>query len=134
VVSFTPRLLYLQRKSLWYPLDRRLGEPQSRAGRGGEEKNSQPLLGLEPPIMQPVLIAILTIKFYMLYGSLISLIQNVRPVVLLQYLFRGLKTPTEFHDSQSISSELLEITHTHIFADRTQSPCCFSFGSQSKIL
>jgi hypothetical protein len=27
---------------------------QSRSGRGGEEKNSQPLLGLEPPIIQPV--------------------------------------------------------------------------------
>jgi hypothetical protein len=38
----------------WYPLDRRLGEPQSRSGRGGEEKNSQPLPGLEPPIIQPV--------------------------------------------------------------------------------
>jgi hypothetical protein len=31
-----------------YPLDRRLGGPQSRSGRGGEEKNSQPPLGLEP--------------------------------------------------------------------------------------
>jgi hypothetical protein len=31
-----------------YPLDRRLGEPQSRSGRGGEEKNSQPPPGIEP--------------------------------------------------------------------------------------
>jgi hypothetical protein len=29
-------------KSPWYPLDRRLGGPQSRTGCGGEEKNSQP--------------------------------------------------------------------------------------------
>jgi hypothetical protein len=29
---FTPR------KSLWYPLDRRLGGPQGRSGRGSEEK------------------------------------------------------------------------------------------------
>jgi hypothetical protein len=29
-------------------LDRRLGGPQSRSGRGGEEKNSQLLLGIEP--------------------------------------------------------------------------------------
>jgi hypothetical protein len=36
-------------KSPWYPLDRRLGGPQSRSGRGGEEKNSQPLPGIEPP-------------------------------------------------------------------------------------
>jgi hypothetical protein len=27
-------------KSPLYPLDRRLGGPQSRSGRGGEEKNS----------------------------------------------------------------------------------------------
>jgi hypothetical protein len=38
----------------WYPLDRRLGVPQSRSGRGGEEKNSQPLPAHEPPIIQPV--------------------------------------------------------------------------------
>jgi hypothetical protein len=31
-----------------YPLDRRLGGPQSRSGRGGEEKNSQPPPGIEP--------------------------------------------------------------------------------------
>jgi hypothetical protein len=55
VVSFTPRLLYPQRKSPLYPLDRRLGGPQNRYGRGGEEKNSQPLPGLEPPIIQPVI-------------------------------------------------------------------------------
>jgi hypothetical protein len=35
-------------------LDRRLSRPQSRSGRGGEEKNSQPLPGIEPPIVQPV--------------------------------------------------------------------------------
>jgi hypothetical protein len=29
------------------PLDRRLGGPQSRSGRGGEEKNSQPPSGIE---------------------------------------------------------------------------------------
>jgi hypothetical protein len=43
-----------QGKSPWYPLDRRLGEPQNRSGRGGEENNSQPLPRLEPPIIQPV--------------------------------------------------------------------------------
>jgi len=36
-------------KSLQYPLDRRLGGPQSRFGRGGEEKNSlPPLPGFQP--------------------------------------------------------------------------------------
>jgi hypothetical protein len=48
VVSFTPRPLYPQGKSPWYSLDRRLGGPQSRSGRGGEEKNSQPSPGFEP--------------------------------------------------------------------------------------
>jgi hypothetical protein len=37
-----------QEKSPWYPLDRRLGGTQSRSGRGGEEKNSQPPPGIEP--------------------------------------------------------------------------------------
>jgi hypothetical protein len=31
-----------------YALDRRLSGPQSRSGRGGEEKNSQPPPGIEP--------------------------------------------------------------------------------------
>jgi hypothetical protein len=54
VVIFTPRPLYPQWKIAWYPLDRRLGGPKSRSWRGGEEKNSQPLPGLEPSIVQPV--------------------------------------------------------------------------------
>jgi hypothetical protein len=37
VVSFTPRPLYTR-----YPLDRRLGGPQSRSGRRGEEKVLEP--------------------------------------------------------------------------------------------
>jgi hypothetical protein len=54
VVSFTAQPLYPQRKNTWYPLDRRLGRPQSRSGRGGEEKNSKPPPGLEPRIIQPI--------------------------------------------------------------------------------
>jgi hypothetical protein len=54
VVSFTLRPPYPQGKSPWYPLDRRLVRPQSRSGRGGEEKNSHSVPGLEPPIIQPV--------------------------------------------------------------------------------
>jgi hypothetical protein len=56
VVSFTPQLLYRQGKSPWYPLDRRLGGPQSRSGHNGEEKNSQPPAGNPTPghpIVQP---------------------------------------------------------------------------------
>jgi hypothetical protein len=49
-----PQPLHPQGKSPWYPLDRRLGGVQSRYGHGGENKNSQPLLGLEIPITQPI--------------------------------------------------------------------------------
>jgi hypothetical protein len=48
MVSFTSRPLFSQGKSPCYPLDRRLGGSQSRSRRGGEEKNSQPLSGLQP--------------------------------------------------------------------------------------
>jgi hypothetical protein len=54
VGSFMSRLIYRQGNSPWYPLDRRLGGPQSRSGHGGEEKNSHSLSGREPPIIQPV--------------------------------------------------------------------------------
>jgi len=40
---FTPK-----GKNSWFPLDKRLGEPQSRSGRGGEEKNSH-----LPPVIEP---------------------------------------------------------------------------------
>jgi hypothetical protein len=36
------------RKGPLYPLDRKLGGPQSRSGRCGEEKNYQPPPGIEP--------------------------------------------------------------------------------------
>jgi hypothetical protein len=56
MVSFTPQPLYTRGKSSRYPLDRRLGGPQSQSGRGGEEKNFQSSPGIEtqPPIVQPV--------------------------------------------------------------------------------
>jgi hypothetical protein len=56
VVSFTPRPLSPQGKSPWYPMYRRLDGPQSRSGRGGEEKNSHPHRESNPrtPIIQPV--------------------------------------------------------------------------------
>jgi hypothetical protein len=46
--SFTSRPLYPQRKNLQYPLDRRLGGPQSRSGRRGEEKIHDPT-GIRTP-------------------------------------------------------------------------------------
>jgi hypothetical protein len=54
VVIFTTRPLYLQKKSPSYPLDRTFGGHQSWFGRGGEEKNSQTLPGLERRIIWSV--------------------------------------------------------------------------------
>jgi hypothetical protein len=53
-MSFTPRPLYSQGKSSSYVLDRMLGGPQNRSGRGGERENSHPHPELELPIIQPV--------------------------------------------------------------------------------
>jgi len=55
VVSFTPRQPYPQGKSPRYPLNRRLGGPQSRSVRGDEEKEFAALCrDSNPPIIQPV--------------------------------------------------------------------------------
>jgi hypothetical protein len=53
-LTFTPQPLYPQGKIPCYPLDKRLGALQSWSGHSGEEKNSQPLSGLEPLIIQLV--------------------------------------------------------------------------------
>jgi len=58
VVSFEHLPLYPQGKSPWYPLDKTQSGPQSLSGRGGERKNSQPLLGtrtLDHPARSPAL-------------------------------------------------------------------------------
>jgi hypothetical protein len=54
VVGFTPRAALPTGKEPLVPVSRRLGGLQSRSGRDGEEKVSQPLPGLESPIIQPV--------------------------------------------------------------------------------
>jgi hypothetical protein len=48
-----PAAIAPEKESL-VPLDRRLSGPQNRSGHGGEEKNSQPLPGLEPPTIHSV--------------------------------------------------------------------------------
>jgi hypothetical protein len=47
-------------KSLQYPLDRRLSEPQNRSGRGGEEKNFLSILRIEPRSFSHSLVTVLT--------------------------------------------------------------------------
>jgi hypothetical protein len=56
VVNFTPRPLYPRGKSPRYPLDRRLGGPQSRSGRFGEQKILDPYWdsNSDPSVVQPV--------------------------------------------------------------------------------
>jgi hypothetical protein len=61
VVNFTPRPLYPPGKSPRYPLDGRLGGPQSRSGRFGEEKKILDSTGTRTPIplsSSPKLVAI----------------------------------------------------------------------------
>jgi hypothetical protein len=49
-----PQPLYPQGKSPWYPLDRRLGGPQSWSGRGAEEKNiPNPCQDSNPRLFNP---------------------------------------------------------------------------------
>jgi hypothetical protein len=76
VVIFTPRPLYSQGKSLWYPLVRRLGGQQIRSGHRGEERNSQPLSGLKlliiPSIVQH-------------YTAELSRLLNKTNIVLISY-------------------------------------------------
>jgi len=52
-VSSTPRPFYPWGKIPRQPLDRRFGGSQSRPGRDVEEKNSQPLLGIETRSSSP---------------------------------------------------------------------------------
>jgi hypothetical protein len=52
VVSLTLLLLYSWGKNPQYPLNRKLGGPQTWSGHFGEEKSLLPLLGIEPWIVQ----------------------------------------------------------------------------------
>jgi hypothetical protein len=53
VFNLSPRPFYPEKESR-YPSNRRLGGPQSRSGRFGEENDLLPLLGFKPQIAQPV--------------------------------------------------------------------------------
>jgi hypothetical protein len=70
------RPLYPQGNSSWYPVDRRLGGPQSRSGRGGEEKNSQSLPGFEPPFIQLAAQSYTTELSWLLFQNSILIISS----------------------------------------------------------
>jgi hypothetical protein len=77
VVSFTTQPLYPQGNGPWYPMDRRLGGFQNQSGHGGEEKNFQPLPGLEPPIIQHVAQRYTTELSWLLLASLNILLLKI---------------------------------------------------------
>jgi len=54
VASFINQSLHPQGKSPWYPLDRRLGRPQSCSGCGSEEKKIPTPVRNQPSALQPV--------------------------------------------------------------------------------
>jgi hypothetical protein len=49
-----PATLPFRGKTPWYPLNRRLGEPQSRSGHFGEEKNVLTQRRIVTQIIQPI--------------------------------------------------------------------------------
>jgi hypothetical protein len=51
--ALSPAALYHRGKSPRYPLDKRLGGPQSLSGRRGLKKNPLPLSGIEPRLSSP---------------------------------------------------------------------------------
>jgi hypothetical protein len=100
VVSFTTQPLCPQGKRPWYPLDRRLGGPQSRSGRGGEEKIPQclPALELRTPIIQPVTCcftdwATRALKIKAVRLNLYSLIEYSLDVVLWYTNWKSICSP-----------------------------------------
>jgi hypothetical protein len=72
-----PAVLLVQPgKNYRYPLDRRLGEPQSWSGHGGEKERSLPLPGIEPRSSSPITVQTCS-----------SLSTEVRKVVIILVLF-----------------------------------------------
>jgi hypothetical protein len=86
-------------------LDRRLGELQSWSGCRGEERNSQPLPGLKPPIIHPI--------------------AQRYTCELFQHILKLLKN-TYFHISFSDPVKLMEL-HIQPFSEKVPHLCSSSF-------
>jgi hypothetical protein len=79
VVSFTPRSLYPQRKSPWYPLDKRLGGPQSRSGRGGKRSKTPASTVNQTSVVQPVAYSLYWLSYpgsWFLFDSALLLLRS----------------------------------------------------------
>jgi hypothetical protein len=64
VIGFTPRPLYPWGKRPQYPLDRRLGGPQSRFARYGEGKNLASIRNQKPAVQYVMLKLVVRIVMY----------------------------------------------------------------------
>jgi hypothetical protein len=133
VVSFTLPPLSPQKKNPWCPLDRRLGGPQSRSGRGGEEKNSQ----LELPIIQPVAqrcttgLSLLSLqvfrpKFLMRFCVACYIPEGYNLIIRNHFLLIS-RNPTKDHDwclfpAVSVSPSIYACAH---FKQRLSSLTCY---------
>jgi hypothetical protein len=107
VVSFTHQPLYPQGKSLWYPLNRRLGGHQSQYGHGGEKKNSQPLPGHKPLIIQPVAQCYTTELSWLIMGETAAEILNISNSSCVQELTEDSNITNTIFQQQCVENELL---------------------------
>jgi hypothetical protein len=103
VFNFTPRPLYHRGKRPRYPLDRRLGGPQSRSGRFGEEKILDPT-GTRTPT--PFFIIIISGRWspYWVHAAL-------RPLLGLLYLSRVIVTMMVLAGKTEVLGENLPQRH-----------------------
>jgi hypothetical protein len=117
VVSFTPWLLYPQGKSPWYPLDRRLGWPHSWSGSGDEVKNSQPLLGLEPPIIQSVVQCYITELSWLLLSYIMFILMLYSHLQFFQSICYVFLMPCPFIPLELIILQN-QITYCNIYVSK----------------
>jgi hypothetical protein len=87
MVSFTPLPLYPRRKSPQYPLDRRLGLPQSWSGCCGKEKIRYPTRTQTPTPQwsSPQPVAIPTMLSRLLQRNCTKVLINIRPPLLWHF-------------------------------------------------
>jgi hypothetical protein len=113
VTNITPLPLYVLGKSPQYPLIRRLGGPQSRSGRCGEEKNPA-LSGIESGSSSPTLYRL---SYPESWGRKCSACYFLVSVALFMFMYAAdYKAWTmEYHSTRSTLDETSETSDTSIF-------------------